>query len=69
MKSTRFAFTLIELLVVVGIITVLMGLIIPSLARSRQQAKNVACKQVLHGLSVAFRVYLDENNRILPLSA
>lgn len=67
--SSRRGFTLIELLVVIGIITILMGLIIPSLSRSRQQARNVACKQVLHGLSIAMRVYLDENNRVLPRSA
>lgn len=68
-KNRMHGFTLIELLVVVGIIAILMGLITPSLSRSRQQARNVACKQVLHGLSIAMRVYLDENNRILPKSA
>lgn len=62
-------FTLLELLVVVGIIALLMGIMIPSLSRSRQQARNTACKQVLHGLSIAMRVYLDENNRIMPPAA
>lgn len=63
------AFTLIELLVVVGIIAILMGLIIPSLSHSRQQARNAACTQVLHGLAISMRTYLDENNRVMPLSA
>lgn len=42
-RRGRSAFTLVELLVVLGIISVLVGLLLPSLARSREQAKTLQC--------------------------
>ncbi len=62
-------FTLIELLVVVSIITALMGILMPSLSQARKQANDTACLQVLHGLSIGMRTYLDENGQIYPRSA
>jgi len=58
------AFTLIELLVVIAIIALLMGILIPSLQKARNQAQGVVCGSHLKGLGVALRMYLDDNDGV-----
>lgn len=65
-KDRPAAFTLIELLVVVAIITVLVGLLVPSLAGVRAAAKDVECKSNLHSIGQAIQLYLDDNNGYYP---
>lgn len=55
------AFTLVELLVVVGVIAVLAGLLLPSLARSRVAAQATRCTGNLRQLGLAARMYWDDN--------
>ncbi len=63
MKQPRQnAFTLIELLVVIAIIALLMGILMPSLKKARDQAKNIVCQSHVKNLGVAFRMYLDDND-------
>ena len=67
MRAIKSAFTLVELLVVISIIALLMGILMPALAGARRSAYKTACKQNLHGLALAFRMYLDENGNIMPV--
>jgi prepilin-type N-terminal cleavage/methylation domain-containing protein len=62
-------FTLIELLVVIGIITVLLGILVPSLGKVRQIARRTMCKAQLHSVAQAFRMYLDDNRNTMPPGA
>jgi len=59
------AFTLVELLVVISIIALLMAILMPSLARVRNQAKAVACMSNLKQWSIAFLAYCGDNNGYL----
>jgi prepilin-type N-terminal cleavage/methylation domain-containing protein len=56
----RTGFTLIELLVVIAIIALLVGLIVPSLASTRQAARSVACLSNVRQLELAHTMYMND---------
>jgi prepilin-type N-terminal cleavage/methylation domain-containing protein/prepilin-type processing-associated H-X9-DG protein len=55
-------FTLIELLVVIAIISLLMSILMPSLARARQMARAVTCRGLLKQWGFIWYMYCDDNN-------
>lgn len=60
------AFTLIELLVVVAIITLLIGILIPTLGRAREQARQSATLASLHAIGMNMAIYQNDFNKRLP---
>ena len=62
------AFTLIELLVVIGIITILIGLLLPTLIGSRRAAYSTACLANLHQLVAAWQMYANDQHGWNPQS-
>ncbi len=64
--AARVAFTLVELLVVIGIIALLIGLLLPTLSRAREQAKAVKCLSNLHQLGLAAFGVAADNHGSFP---
>ncbi len=62
----RSAFTLIEVLVVVSIIGLLLAIMIPSLARSRENARSVVCRSNLKEWGNAMFMYANVHRGTLP---
>lgn len=55
-------FTLIELLVVIAIIALLLSILMPSLAKVKEQARIVICRSNLHQWGTSLMGYMAENN-------
>jgi prepilin-type N-terminal cleavage/methylation domain-containing protein/prepilin-type processing-associated H-X9-DG protein len=63
-NNAQRAFTLIELLVVIAIIALLAGLLLPSLARAKDKARQTSCLNNLHQVAVAYTIYRGDNRDI-----
>jgi len=66
MEKQRKGFTLVELLVVIAIIALLMGILMPALARVRQLAFRLTCGTNLSGIGKAMLIYANDYEDELP---
>lgn len=65
-KRSAKGFTLIELLMVVAIISLLIAILLPSLASARRQAKVVSCGSNIRQFNMMFQIYAVEYEGTLP---
>lgn len=63
----RDGFTLIELLVVIGIITLLIGLLLPTLDRAKRAAERAACLSNLRQHGIALQAYRADFDDQMPM--
>lgn len=67
-RATVGAFTLVELLVVIGIIALLIGILLPALAKARWASQRTACAAKLHAIMNAATIHAAEHKGYYPLA-
>ena len=63
----KIAFTLIELLVVIAIIALLVSILLPSLQKAKELAKNLVCMSNIRNIGSTLCMYATDNNGIFPV--
>jgi prepilin-type N-terminal cleavage/methylation domain-containing protein len=62
----RRGYSLVELLVVIGIVTMLVGIILPAVQKVREAANRLACAANLRQLGLAAHHYHNDESRLPP---
>jgi len=65
-KLLLTGFTLIELLIVMAIISILMSILLPSLSKSRDQAKSAVCRSNMRQIGFAANFYAEDHDSRVP---
>ena len=64
----RAAFSLVELLIVIAILSLMVGILVPSLRNAREMAKDIVCRAHQKSVSSAIILYTEEYDDQYPYS-
>ncbi len=64
--AARRGFTLIELLVVIAIIALLVSILMPSLQKAKELARDAVCRSNQHHISQGIYLYAQDWDEVLP---
>lgn len=67
-SSRQSAFTLLELLIVIALVSLLLALLLPALARARMGAQSAQCQNNLHQIMIGDSVYAADHKDQLPIA-
>src|SRR5262245_54641015 len=59
-------FTLVELLVVIAVVAILAALLLPTLARAKEEARQTKCASNLRQIALAVMLYADDHEDRFP---
>ncbi len=68
MRNVQKSFTLIELLVVIAIIAILAAMLLPALAKARETARFLHCRNNMRQITLALFQYVSDNNGVYPMA-
>lgn len=66
-QCAKAGFSLVEMLVVVGIITIIMGIVLPAVMSARRSARATLCISNLRQLGIFYHLYASANDDLIPL--
>ena len=67
MKRFKRGFTLVEMLTVIGVITVLMAVILPTMKLMREESRSTSCRSTLRQLGASIQIYRQNIGDRLPM--
>lgn len=67
-SNVRAGFSLLDVLVSISVIAVLIGLLMPSLARVQETARRVVCQSNIRQIGLGVMMYADDYRGFLPPS-
>jgi competence protein ComGC len=65
-KPQLAAFTRLELFVAISVIVILVGLLLPALAKAKSKSSKISCSTNLKQIALLSNIFTEDNNGFYP---